>query len=222
MVMGRWQWRHVYEWRCVGQRRRRRVDHNGTCAMHLWLMESHGRTLSYLLPTAISIVSSPDIPPPLVSPRTPALETSPCCILFRPCLRLGFVVMVWSQHIDWTEPNWTATSRPSYITRSFIGHARRRHDFIGCGKIRNVSAQSVLNTCIPMRLFTLEFAYWSPVQSSSVKPALLWTRLGYRMDQTFAMVVLHGGKASSSLYIRLFRSCQTQLIQNTSIKRKEI
>jgi len=38
---------------------------------------------------------------------------------------------------------------------------------IGCSETRTVSVRLVLNTCIPMWLFTLDFANWSSVQFSS-------------------------------------------------------
>ena len=37
---------------------------------------------------------------------------------------------------------------------------------IGCSRTRSVSARLVLNTCIPVRPFTVEFANWSSVQLS--------------------------------------------------------
>jgi len=41
-------------------------------------------------------------------------------------------------------------------------------NLISCSETRTVGAQSVLNTCIPTRLFTLEFANWSSVLLASV------------------------------------------------------
>jgi len=38
---------------------------------------------------------------------------------------------------------------------AFVGHALERHDSIGCSETRSLGAQSVLNTRIPVWLFTL-------------------------------------------------------------------
>ena len=45
-----------------------------------------------------------------------------------------------------TELNWPAgCNKATLLHESFIGHARQRHDLIGCSEIRTVGAQSVLN-----------------------------------------------------------------------------
>ena len=66
-------------------------------------------------------------------------------------------------------------NKSTQLYNEFIGHAPYRHYYIryltGCSKIRTVSARFVLNMCIPMRLFTLEFTNCSSV-------SVLWTTLG--------------------------------------------
>ena len=54
----------------------------------------------------------------------------------------------------------TVTSRPSYATRrdAFIGQACQRRDVIGCSETRTVGGRRVLETRIPVRLFTSKFA----------------------------------------------------------------
>jgi len=42
---------------------------------------------------------------------------------------------------------------------AFIGHARQRHDLIGCSETRSVGAEQVLNTRILMRLFTQKMSF---------------------------------------------------------------
>ena len=59
-----------------------------------------------------------------------------------------------SQHTNWTDLN-----KSTQLLNAFNGHAYQRHNYIaliGCSETRPVSAQLVLNTFIPMRLFTLE------------------------------------------------------------------
>ena len=67
-----------------------------------------------------------------------------------------------SQPVNWTD----LSNRPSYTTRSLVTHVSVV--LIGCGETRAVSARLVLNTRIPVWLFTLESANWSSVQFSSV------------------------------------------------------
>jgi len=71
--------------------------------------------------------------------------------------------------------NWTS---PTQLHEAFIGQARQHHDYfalIGCSKTRTVSARLVLNTCIPMRLFILEFANLRSVQFMCCEQAFtLW------------------------------------------------
>jgi len=49
------------------------------------------------------------------------------------------------------------TTQLQDASRCVIGRARERHDSIGCSETRTVGARRVLDTCIPTRLFTLEF-----------------------------------------------------------------
>ena len=74
----------------------------------------------------------------------------------------------------------------THLHDAFIGHAhasRLYSNFVltGCSETRPVSAQLVLNTCIPMRQFTSAFTqlYWTPTRTvvpfSSVH--VLWTSL---------------------------------------------
>jgi len=65
---------------------------------------------------------------------------------------------VRSQHMNETESTCTKSTQ---LHDAFIGHARRRHQLIGCGETRTVSARPVLNTRTPVLLFILEFANWS-------------------------------------------------------------
>ena len=72
----------------------------------------------------------------------------------------------------WIEP---ATVQ-SQVQRSKSSH---HHDtqLIGCGETRTVGAQSVLNTRIPMRLFTTEFADSSRTEVRMFCVCVLWTIL---------------------------------------------
>ena len=48
---------------------------------------------------------------------------------------------ICSQHMNCSE---LTCSKSTQLQDAFIGHARQRHDVIGCGETRTVSAQSVL------------------------------------------------------------------------------
>jgi len=69
----------------------------------------------------------------------------------------------WAQ-LNVTDLNWSATSRPSSTTYSLVTR-----------ETRTISAQSVLNTCIPMKLFTLELTLQIEVWFSFVH--VRWTSL---------------------------------------------
>ena len=85
------------------------------------------------------------------------------------------VQFMWCERRTWTELNWTEnwieltwTSRPSYRTCSWSRTSASRLHFALTGnrETRSVSARLVLNTCIPMRPFTLSSL--TGVQCSSV------------------------------------------------------
>jgi len=49
-------------------------------------------------------------------------------------------------------------NKSTQLHDAFIGHARQRHDLIGCSETtrRTFGVRRVVNTCTPTRLFTLE------------------------------------------------------------------
>ena len=75
----------------------------------------------------------------------------------------GFALRLVHQHMNGSDLNWhkLTFNKSTQLHDAFIGHARQRHDLIGCSETRTVSA---LNTCFPMRLFILEFANCSTVR----------------------------------------------------------
>jgi len=77
-------------------------------------------------------------------------------------VRLRFVYSIYE--LDWTEPT---CSKPTQLHDAFIGHARQRHDLIGCSETRTLGAQRILDTSrpIPVQPFTLEFANLSSVDN---------------------------------------------------------
>ena len=73
--------------------------------------------------------------------------------------------MLWakvcSQYVNWTELTCNKTTN---LLDAFIGHARQRHDLIGCSETRTVGAQSV------RALWTLPLEYTSSeLEFSSVQ-----------------------------------------------------
>jgi len=56
-----------------------------------------------------------------------------------------------------------------------------------------------------------------------LQPLQTFTRRGRTQTSTSLYTLkTHSSSSSSSSYVRLFRICQTQLVQNTSIKNKEM
>ena len=92
-----------------------------------------------------------------------------------------------SVHSTRTELNWPASCNQStQLLDAFVGHVRQRHGVIGCSETRTVGAHSILNICIPMRLFALELASWSSVHISSCavnKPLRLRYERAQRGDE---------------------------------------
>jgi len=65
---------------------------------------------------------------------------------------------------NYVELNWTEQVGP--VTRHVHWSRRSQLYFplIGCSETRTVSARLVLNTCIPTRLFAVQFVNWRSVQ----------------------------------------------------------
>ena len=61
---------------------------------------------------------------------------------------------------NWPDLTLTDLNKSTQLHDVFIGHAHQRHDYllIDCSETRTVSARLVLNACIPMLLFTMEFS----------------------------------------------------------------
>jgi len=105
-----------------------------------------------------------------------------------------------AHELNWTE-NWielTWTSRPSYRTCSWSRTSASRLHFVLTGnrETRSVSARLVLNTCIPMRPFTLSSltgvqcssvhvmsVMWTKLRSGSTAPETNWTEFQFVCEQ---------------------------------------
>jgi len=57
----------------------------------------------------------------------------------------GYTLEACSQRTNWTE---LTRNKSTQLHDAFIGHARRRHDLIGCSETRTVGAQTVIRNVL--------------------------------------------------------------------------
>ena len=87
-----------------------------------------------------------------------------------------------ARKLNWPEQLDPVTRRVHWSRASA---SRLYYALIGCSETRTVSARLVLNTRIPMRPFTVDFANWSSVQFMGceyalIGPVLLWVEFSNR------------------------------------------